>query len=145
MAKKRKKAAPRRRATRSRGKVGFVNTSLLVDFAAGAGGYIAGKLAGKFIPIQNDLAKAGIKIIAAAFVPKLVKGSAGTALAIGMGISGVQDLANKFAPSLMAGVDDDLVLISGADEIGEVDTLSGIEDVNTLSGAPDSLGMVTLM
>jgi hypothetical protein len=138
---KRKKSASRKRTTRRRrSAVGFVDTGMITNFLMGAAGYVAGNMVGKMIPINNNLAKGGVKLVGAMFIPKLVKGPAGTAVAIGLGANGAIDIVRQFAPGIVSGVDEPVILLSGVDQLGELPTLIGEAiEIDTL-GEVDQLG-----
>jgi len=137
---KRKKSAPKRRVSRRRSsKIAGIDTSAIMGIGAAAVGYIAGNMAGKFIPIQNNLVKGGVKVGVALFLPKFIKGTTGNALALGMGANGAIDLLKQFAPALVSGVDGPVILLSGVeDEMGAIPSLiSGGDDI---LGELDNLG-----
>lgn len=138
---KRKKAT--RKVSRRRSKIAGIDTSVIMNIAATAGGYLAANMLGKLVPIQNNLVKGGAKVAVAIFLPKFVKGTTGNALALGMGANGVVDLLKQFAPALVSGTDEPVILLSGMDEVGAVPTLIGEGD--EFLGEMDEVGAMDML
>lgn len=127
----------RRRVSR----VGAVKgvTNIMKNAALATGGYLIASFGAKYIPGDNKLMKAGAKIAAAFATSKFVKGETGSALAIGMGVSGVVDLVQNFAPNLISGIGEEpaQILISGINTLGGDDSMGNINqlgDINQLGG-----------
>jgi len=132
MARKKRKTASRRRRVS-----GFGNMNILKDAALATAGYVAGKFVGNMLPIDNIYAKAGVQIVGAVFLPKVVKGSTGNALALGMGVSGVSTLVGEFAPGILSGVVPSLgapmmLLNEGQGTLGNLPTDSVFSSVSTI-------------
>lgn len=128
---RRKKAT--KKTTRRRSRVSGIGSvkgigTMLTNAALATGGYVAATMLGKFVPSDNNLVKGGAKVAAGVAVSKFIKGNAGQALALGMSIAGVVDVAKQFAPGLISGIGEEPTLL-----------ISGVEDVNTL-GEIDQLG-----
>jgi hypothetical protein len=147
MARKRKttKKITRRRRSRVSG-IGSVKGigTMLTNAALATGGYVAATMLGKFVPGSNNLIKGGAKIAAGVATSKFIKGNAGQALAMGMAIAGVVDVAKQFAPNLISGIGEEpTLLISGMDDIdslGELDSLGEMDslgEISTLGGLED--------
>jgi hypothetical protein len=147
MARKRKttKKITRRRRSRVSG-IGSVKGigTMLTNAALATGGYVAATMLGKFVPGSNNLVKGVAKIAAGVATSKFIKGNAGQALAMGMSIAGVVDVAKQFAPNLISGIGEEpTLLISGMDDIdslGELDSLGEMDslgEISTLGGLED--------
>ena len=138
-----KKTTRRRSRVSGIGSVKGIGT-MLTNAALATGGYVAATMLGKFVPGSNNLIKGGAKIAAGVATSKFIKGNAGQALAMGMAIAGVVDVAKQFAPNLISGIGEDpTLLISGVEDIdslGELDSLGEMDslgEISTLGGLED--------
>jgi hypothetical protein len=141
---RRKKTA--KKTTRRRSRVSGIGSvkgigTMLTNAALATGGYVAATMLGKFVPGSNNLIKGGAKIAAGVATSKFIKGNAGQALAMGMAIAGVVDVAKQFAPNLISGIGEEpTLLISGMEDIdslGELDSLGEMDslgEISTLGG-----------
>jgi hypothetical protein len=146
MARKRKTA---KKTTRRRSRVSGVGSvkgigTMLTNAALATGAYVAATMLGRFVSGSNNLVKGGAKIAAGVATSKFIKGNAGQALAMGMAIAGVVDVAKQFAPNLISGIGEEpTLLISGMDDIdsvGELDSLGKMDslgEISTLGGLED--------
>jgi hypothetical protein len=135
-----KKTTRRRSRVSGIGSVKGIGT-MLTNAALATGGYVAATMLGKFVPGSNNLLKGGAKIAAGVATSKFIKGTTGQALALGMAIAGVVDVAKQFAPNLISGIGEEpTLLISGMDDIdslGELDSLGEMDslgEISTLGG-----------
>ena len=135
-----KKTTRRRSRVSGIGSVKGIGT-MLTNAALATGGYVAATMLGKFVPGSNNLIKGGAKIAAGVATSKFIKGNAGQALAMGMAIAGVVDVAKQFAPNLISGIGEEpTLLISGMEDIdslGELDSLGEMDslgEISTLGG-----------
>jgi hypothetical protein len=142
---RRKKTA--KKTTRRRSRVSGIGSvkgigTMLTNAALATGGYIAATMLGKFVPGDNNLLKGGAKIAAGVATGKFIKGTTGQALAMGMAIAGVVDVAKQFAPGLISGIGEDpTLLISGIDSIGGENELGQIESI----GGENELGSISTL
>lgn len=146
MARRKKTAKTTRRRSRVSG-IGSVKGigTMLTNAALATGGYVAATMLGRFVPGDNNLIKGGAKIVAGVATSKFIKGTSGQALALGMSIAGVVDVAKQFAPGLISGIGEEpTLLISGVDSdintLGEIDQLGQLDELGgiaTLGGLED--------
>lgn len=138
MARRRKKSYSK---SRSRGRVGAAGGGKLMDAVAVIGGAAAGSLlAQKLFPTMDEKLKnvaiAGLGIF---LVPKVIKGSMGSALGMGMVASGGIGLLKNFG--VIAGVDDTLEIPVSVGEIEDnISVISGSDDV---MAGDDELAVLT--
>lgn len=116
-------------------------SNIVKNAALATGGYIAASMLAKVLPTSNNLVKAGAKVAAAFATSKFIKGETGSALAIGMGVSGVVDIVKEYAPGVLSGIGEEpTILISGVESLGEINQLG---DINQL-GEVEMSGISTL-
>ena len=130
-------AVHRRRRTRRRSSTMSGVPDFLMLVATAAAGNIVGTMASKFIPVQNPMIKAGIKVAAAFALVKFIKHDLAKGVAIGVGLSGINDLGKQFLPQFFAGIGDGdpVVLIQGVDD----DSMSGSDQLGDSDGGANSL------
>lgn len=139
-----------KKTTKSRSKVSGIGQvkgigTLLTNAALATGGYVAATMLGKFVPGSNNLVKGGAKIAAGVATSKFIKGTTGQALAMGMAIAGVVDVAKQFAPNLISGIGEEpTLLISGMDDIDSLGELDALGELDSL-GEMDSLGEISTL
>jgi len=137
-----KKTTRRRRSVSGIGATAKGIGSMITNAALATAGYIGAGMLGKFIPGDNALIKGAAKIGAGVATAKFVKGNSGQALALGMAIAGVVDVAKNFAPGLISGIGEEpTLLISGIDSIGEINELGSIESI----GEQNELGGISTL
>jgi len=140
---------PKRRRSSMHG-VGAIKagTNLLKDAALATGGFVLANYLGKLIPVQNNLVKAGGKVVAAVLTAKMIKGDMGKYLATGMAVSAVVDAGKQFAPQFFSGVGEEpTILISGIDQLGDIPTMGDIDslgDIDSMGDIP-TLGAIDEM
>lgn len=126
MAKRRKKQAPRRRRRTS---VGAAAGDMLMEVGGLALGAIAAKQLNKFLKFDNRILAAG-KVALGVALPKFAKTPLMKSVGQGMIAVGATELVGSFVPAL-AGTDD-VILLSGLDEIGELDEMSGLDEIGAM-------------
>lgn len=131
MARKRKaKRTTHRRRRTSIGAVGGMATEIL---GVTAGAVVAGKLISMLSSkVDSKIAAAGA-VALGVFLPKFVKSPMIKGVANGMIAVGGQRLVANFLPAL--GATDDVVLVSGYDEIGGLDQIGYGSDLNAVNGS----------
>jgi hypothetical protein len=143
----RKKKASKKPIRRRRSVSGIGATTkgigqMVTNAALATAGYIGAGMLSKFIPGDNALLKGGAKIAAGVATSKFIKGNTGQALAMGMAIAGVVDIAKNFAPGLISGIGEEpTLLISGIDTMGEINELGSIESI----GEQNELGGISTL
>jgi hypothetical protein len=115
---RRKKAS--RKYSRRRKSMGAAATSMVTDIAGLAAGAIVAKQLNKMLKFDARILAAG-KVALGLALPKFVKTPIMKSVGNGMIAIGATELVGSFVPAL-AGTDD-LVLLSGLDEIGEIDMI----------------------
>ena len=141
---KRKKKASRRRSRRMSG-VGAPGK--LMDAVAVIGGAAAGSLlAQKLLPnLDEKLKNVAIAGLGIYLVPKLIKGSTGAALGMGMVAAGGVGLLKNFGvisgvedtleiPVSVTGIDDNISVISGDDS-----TVMAGDEISVISGDDEDM------
>jgi hypothetical protein len=127
MAKRRKKTGTHRRPSRRRS-IGGTATGQLMDVAGLIGGALIAKQLPKLLTsLDPKIMSAGV-VVAGVMLPKFVKSPLMKSVGDGMITVGGLQLVGSFVPAL-AGVDD-VVLLSGLDEIGDISEVNGINEVN---------------
>ena len=132
MAKRRKKSVTRRRSRR----VGAAGGNMIAEIGGIAAGAILAKQLNKMLKFDARILAAG-KVVLGVALPKIVKTPIVKSVGQGMIAVGATELVGSFIPAL-AGTDD-VVLLSGLDEIGEVD-LIGSDDEMIGSDLPELNG-----
>jgi len=135
MAKRRKKSATRRRSRR----MGAAAGNMLTNIGGLAVGAILAKQLNKVLKFDARIVAAG-KVVLGAYLPKLVKTPIVNSVGQGMIAVGATELIGSFVPAL--GAADDVVLLSGLDEIGEVDMI-GAGDIAEVNGL-DEIGAMDI-
>ena len=137
-----KKTTKRRRSVSGIGATAKNVGGMITNAALATAGYIGAGMLGKFVPGDNALLKGGAKIAAGVLTGKFIKGNTGQALALGMAIAGVVDVAKNFAPNLISGIGEEpTLLISGIDSLGEANELGSIESI----GEANELGAISTL
>lgn len=124
MAKRRKKSTYRRRSRR----MGAAGGSMIAEIGGLAAGAILAKQLNKMLKFDARILAAG-KVVLGVALPKFVKTPIVKSVGQGMIAVGATELIGGFIPAL--GATDDVVLLSGLDEIGEIDMIGAdIAEVN---------------
>ena len=133
MARRRTKNKPKRRTTRRSSSMGAVAGNLLTTIGGIAAGAIVAKQLNKMLKFDAKILAAG-KVALGVALPRFIKNPLMTSVGQGMIAVGATELVGAFVPSL--GAADDVVLLSGLDEmggldeIGEYSELSGLDVMN---------------
>lgn len=133
MARRRTKNKPKRRSYRRSSSMGAVAGNLLTTVGGIAAGAIVAKQLNKILKFDAKILAAG-KVALGIALPKFIKNPLMTSVGNGMIAVGATELVGAFVPSL--GAADDVVLLSGLDEmggldeIGEYSELSGLDTMN---------------
>ena len=133
MARRRTKNKPKRRSYRRSSSMGAVAGNLLTTVGGIAAGAIVAKQLNKILKFDAKILAAG-KVALGIALPKFIKNPLMTSVGNGMIAVGATELVGAFVPSL--GAADDVVLLSGLDEmggldeIGEYSELSGLDVMN---------------
>lgn len=140
MAKRRKKTSRRRRSGRRMGNpAGMLQSTLGVIAGAVAGRLVATKL----LPNVDDRIKnAGVLVLGAAVMPRLVKGDWGRTLGAGMIASGGVGLVSSFIPAIGAmteSIDFPVTVGNVPDNISVIagDSVLAGDDLSVISGDDD--------
>lgn len=129
MARRRTKNKPKRRSYRRSGSMGAVAGNLLTTIGGIAAGAIVAKQLNKMLKFDAKILAAG-KVALGVALPKFIKSPLMNSVGNGMIAVGATELVGAFVPSL--GAADDVVLLSGLDEIGEFDEVSGLDEIGEL-------------
>lgn len=127
MAKRRKKSRVSYRRRRS---VGAIGGQMVMDVAGLTLGAVLAKQVGKLLPSMDSRITAVGKIVLGAVLPKFSSTPIVRGIGNGMIAVGGLELVGGFVPAL--GATDDVVLLSGLDQIGEMDTLGA--DISEING-----------
>jgi hypothetical protein len=127
---KNKKVARRRTSRRSVGAVGADMAQEILAVTAGA--VIAGKVISLVGSKLDAKIAAVVPIAVGVFLPKFVKNSMVKGISNGMIAVGGQKLVSNFLPAL--GQTDDVVLVSGLDEIGALDQIGYGSEISEING-----------
>ena len=130
MRRRKTKNKPKQRSYRRRSSMGAVAGDLLMTVGGIAAGAIVAKQLNKILKFDAKILAAG-KIGLGIVLPKLSKSPLTTNVGYGMIAVGATELIGSLVPAL--GQTDDVVLLSGLDEIGEFDEMSGF-DINEVNG-----------
>jgi hypothetical protein len=125
---KRKKS--RKTYSRRRRSMGAIGGQMVMDVAGLTLGAVLGKQVGKFLPSLDSRLTAVGTIVLGAFLPKISSTPLVRGIGNGMIAIGGSQLLGGFVPAL--GATDDVVLLSGIDQIGEMDTLGA--DISEING-----------
>lgn len=126
---KKSKRLSRRSYRRSSSSMGAVAGNMLVTVGGLAAGAIVAKQLNKVLKFDPKILAAG-KVALGIALPKFLKSPLMANVGNGMVAVGATELVGAFVPAL-AGTDD-VVLLSGMDEIGELDELSGLDEIGEL-------------
>lgn len=124
---KRKTRKPARRVSRKRS-VGAATSGMITDVLGLAVGAIVAKKADSMLPNLNPMIKNVAKIAIGVALPKFVKNPMAKAVGDGMIAVGAASLVGTVVPAL--GATDEVLVVSGVDEIGGVDEINGLSEVN---------------
>jgi hypothetical protein len=129
MAKKRKKMRPTRRR-----RVGAAGGGLIMDVLGITAGAIVARKVDSFLPNLNPTIRNAAKVAVGVALPKFVKNPMIKAVGDGMIAVGGAGLVGGLVPAL--GATDEVLVISGADEINEVNGIDeiGQADINEVNG-----------
>jgi len=127
MARRKKSYKPKRRTTRRRSSMGAVAGNLITTIGGIAAGAIVAKQLNKMLKFDAKILAAG-KVALGVALPRFVKSHIMASVGQGMIAVGATELVGSFVP-MLAGTDD-VVLLSGIDEIGMYDELSGVDVMN---------------
>jgi hypothetical protein len=134
MARRRTKNKPKRRSYKSSSSMGAVAGNLLTTVGGIAAGAIVAKQLNKILKFDAKILAAG-KVALGVALPRFIKNPLMTSVGQGMIAVGATELVGAFVPSL--GAADDVVLLSGLDEMGAYDEMGGLDEIgeyNELSG-----------
>ena len=120
MARRRTKNKPKRRSYRRSSSMGAVAGNLLTTIGGIAAGAIVAKQLNKMLKFDAKILAAGNVALGVA-LPRFIKSPLMSSVGSGMIAVGATELVGSFVPAL-AGTDD-VVLLSGLDEIGELDEI----------------------
>ena len=134
MARRRTKNKPKRRSYRRSSSMGAVAGNLLTTIGGIAAGAIVAKQLNKMLKFDAKILAAG-KVALGVALPKFIKSPLMTSVGSGMIAVGATELVGAFVPAL--GQADDVVLLSGLDEIGELDEMSGLDEISEVNGYSD--------
>jgi hypothetical protein len=129
MARRRTKNKPKRRSYRRSSSMGAVAGNLLTTIGGIAAGAIVAKQLNKMLKFDAKILAAG-KVALGVALPRFIKSPLMTSVGSGMIAVGATELVGAFVPAL--GQADDVVLLSGLDEIGELDEMSGLDEIGEL-------------
>ena len=136
--KKSKRPSNRRYARRS-SSMGAVAGDMLMTIGGLAAGAIAAKQLNKVLNFDAKILAAG-KIALGVVLPKMVKNPFVSSVGNGMIAVGATELVGAFVPSL--GATDDVVLLSGYDELSGLDEI-GAMDISEVNGL-DEIGAMDI-
>ena len=138
MARRKKSYKPKRRTTRRSSSMGAVAGNLITTIGGIAAGAIVAKQLNKMLKFDAKILAAG-KVALGVALPRFVKSPIMASVGQGMIAVGATELIGSFVP-MLAGTDD-VVLLSGLDEIGELDEMSGVDfmngDISEVNGYSD--------
>lgn len=136
MAKRRKAKKSTSRRYSRRKSIGAVSGGLVMDIAGVTVGAIIAKQVGKLLPNLNPKVAAAGKVALGVALPMFVKSPIMKSIGNGMLAVGGVELVGSFVPALAG--DDDVVLLSGLDEIGGMDIseINGLDEI----GGMDEIG-----
>ena len=140
MARRRTKNKPKRRSYRRSSSMGAVAGNLLTTIGGIAAGAIVAKQLNKMLKFDAKILAAG-KVALGVALPKFIKNPLMSSIGSGMIAVGATELVGSFVPAL-AGTDD-VVLLSGLDEmgmldeIGMLDEMNGLDDISEVNGLDD--------
>lgn len=135
MARRKQRKTTGRRYSRRRS-VGAVGGQMVMDIAGLTIGAVLARQVGKLVPTLDSKIQAIGKIALGVALPNFIKTPIVKGIGNGMIAIGGAELIGGFVPGL--GAADDVVLLSGIDEIGAMDEIGMIDqiggDVNAVNG-----------
>jgi hypothetical protein len=139
---RRKKSSKKRSSSRRRSSMGAMGGALNNAIGIVAGAAIGRIVANKLLPnVDSKIKNAGVAILGAYGMPKLIKGSFGTSIGAGMVAAGGIGLLSDFGvigamedtlslPLTVGQVEDGISVIAGDDSVmaGDMSVIAGIEE-----------------
>ena len=129
---KRRKSKKTTRTYRRKRSMGAVSGGLVMDIAGITVGALLAKQVGKLLPNLNPKLAAAGKVALGVALPMFVKSPIMKSVGNGMLAVGGVELIGSFVPALAG--DDDVVLLSGLDEIGAMDIseINGLDEIGAM-------------
>lgn len=127
----------RRHSVRRKGRhsMAGVAGSMIQEVLGVTAGAIIAKKVSSMMPNLDPKIAGAIKVAAGVALPKFIKNPLVAAAGQGMIAIGGVELIGSFVPSL--GATDDVLVVSGIDQIGDVSEVNGINEVNGLDEIGD--------
>jgi hypothetical protein len=139
---KRKKSSKKRSISRRRHSMGAMDGAINNALGIVAGAAIGRIVANKLLPnVDSKIKNAGVAILGAYGMPKLIKGSFGSSIGAGMVAAGGIGLLSDFnvigaiedtlsLPLTVGAVEDGISVIAGDDSVmaGDISVIAGIEE-----------------
>lgn len=139
---RRKKSSKKRSSSRRRSSMGAMGGGLNNVLGIVAGAAIGRIVANKLLPnVDSKIKNAGVAVLGAFGMPKLIKGSFGTSIGAGMVAAGGIGLLSDFGvigamedtlslPLTVGQVEDGISVIAGDDSVmaGDMSVIAGIEE-----------------
>lgn len=139
---RRKKSSKKRSSSRRRSSMGAMGGGLNNVLGIVAGAAIGRIVANKLLPnVDSKIKNAGVAVLGAFGMPKLIKGSFGTSIGAGMVAAGGIGLLSDFGvvgaiedtlslPLTVGEVEDGISVIAGDDSVmaGDMSVIAGIEE-----------------
>jgi hypothetical protein len=139
---RRKKSSKKRSSSRRRSTMGAMGGGLNNVLGIVAGAAIGRIVANKLLPnVDSKIKNAGVAVLGAFGMPKLIKGSFGTSIGAGMVAAGGIGLLSDFGvigamedtlslPLTVGQVEDGISVIAGDDSVmaGDMSVIAGIEE-----------------
>lgn len=129
---KRRKSKKTTRTYRRKRSMGAVSGGIVMDIAGLTVGALIAKNVGKILPNLNPKVASAGKIALGVALPMFVKSPLVKSIGNGMLAVGGVELIGSFVPALAG--DDDVVLLSGLDEIGSMDIneVNGLDEIGAM-------------
>jgi hypothetical protein len=139
---RRKKSSKKRSSSRRRSSMGAMGGALNNVIGIVAGAAVGRIVANKLLPnVDSKIKNAGVALLGAYGMPKLIKGSFGTSIGAGMVAAGGIGLLSDFGvvgaiedtlslPLTVGQVEDGISVIAGDDSVmaGDMSVIAGIEE-----------------
>lgn len=139
---RRKKSSKKRSVSRRRSSMGAMGGALNNVIGIVAGAAIGRIVANKLLPnVDSKIKNAGVALLGAYGMPKIIKGSFGTSIGAGMVAAGGIGLLSDFGvvgaiedtlslPLTVGAADDGISVIAGDDSVmaGDMSVIAGIEE-----------------
>jgi hypothetical protein len=138
MARRRKSKKTSTRRYSRRKSIGAVGSGLAMDIAGITAGALIAKQVGKLLPNLNPKIGSAAKVALGVALPMFVKNPFVKSIGTGMIAVGGVELIGSFVPALAG--DDDVVLLSGIDEIGDISEVNGLDEI----GGMDEIGAMDI-